>query len=373
VIQKLWCLLLGGMGLFAPILQAADHPGALFTPLPAPKNGGFRMDGYWIWDPSVVQGPDGKWHFFAARWPKTLPMHPGWLLSSEIVRAEGDKPEGPFTFKEVVFPARGPEYWDGRSVFNPRVHKIMENGKPKYVMFYVGTTHPFGDPKAVEKIASNDPRVIVARSNKRIGVAVADDPAGPWERSDHPVLLPRPGHFDNFFTSNPAVAFRQDGSVYLMYKTRHYEGADKDYTHGPMMIGAAEAPNFRGPYRQITEAPLFSQEKFGEVEDPFVFEEDGTLHMIAKDMSGKICGEKHGGIHAVSRDGVNWKLGDPVQAWSRTVQWDDGTTQIMGSLERPFILFQNGKATHLLGATADGPGGFQNAANTWDIVIPLKP
>jgi hypothetical protein len=47
--------------------------------------------------------------------------------------------------------------------------------------------------------------VIVARSNKRVGVAIADHPAGPWQRLDHPLLLPRPGHFDDFFTSNPAV------------------------------------------------------------------------------------------------------------------------------------------------------------------------
>jgi len=370
--QKVCRLVISGLCLFFSAVQAAEVSPVLFPPLPVPKNGGFRMEGYWVWDPSVVQAPDGKWHFFATRWPKTHPMHPSWLLSSEIVRAEGDRPEGPFVFKEVVFSARGPGYWDGRTTFNPRVQAIVENGKTKYVMFYAGATHPFGDPKPDEVVDANNPKIIVARSNKRIGVAVADHPAGPWKRFDQPLLLPRPGHFDDFFTSNPAVVFRKDGSVYLMYKTRRYQGADKDFTHGPMTIGAAVAPHYLGPYRQLTEEPLFSPEKFGEIEDPFVYEEDGVLHMIAKDMSGKIGGEHHGGIHAVSRDGVNWKLGNPVRAWSKTVVWDDGSTQIMGNLERPYLLFQNGKPTHLLGATADGPGGFSRATETWDIAIPLK-
>ena len=139
-----------------------------------------------------------------------------------------------------------------------------------------------------------------------------------------------------------------------------------------MTLGAASAPHYLGPYKQLTEAPLFSTDKFGEIEDPFVYEQDGTLHMIAKDMSGQTCGEKHGGIHAVSRDGLNWTLGTPLKAWSRSIVWDDGSTQVLGSFERPYVLFQNGKPTHLLGAVANGPGGFTRATETWDMIIPLK-
>lgn len=89
------------------------------TMLPAPRGGGFRMEGYWVWCGSVVQGEDGKFHMFASRWPKTLPMHPGWMTASEIVRADSDTPEGPYRFCEVALPARGAEYWDGRCTHNP--------------------------------------------------------------------------------------------------------------------------------------------------------------------------------------------------------------------------------------------------------------
>lgn len=75
---------------------------------------------------------------FASRWRNTLPMHPGWLLESEIVRAESETPEGPYTFQEVVTPARGAEYWDGRTTHNPHIMKCGDT----YVLYYIGSTHP---------------------------------------------------------------------------------------------------------------------------------------------------------------------------------------------------------------------------------------
>ena len=36
--------------------------------LPAPINGGFKMDGYWIWCGSVIKGEDGRYHMFSSRW-----------------------------------------------------------------------------------------------------------------------------------------------------------------------------------------------------------------------------------------------------------------------------------------------------------------
>jgi hypothetical protein len=55
--------------------------------LPAPADGGFRMDGYWVWCGSAVRGEDGRYHLFAARWPHAYPFFQGYLVASEIVRA----------------------------------------------------------------------------------------------------------------------------------------------------------------------------------------------------------------------------------------------------------------------------------------------
>ena len=46
---------------------------------------------------------------------------------------------------------------------------------------------------------------------------------------------------------------------------------------------------------------------------------------------------------------------------------------VLGSLERPQVLFDSeGRPRALFAAAADGPGGFQNASNTWNQVFLLQ-
>ncbi len=319
------------------------------------------MEGYWVWCGSVAKGDDGRFHMFASRWPKTFPMHPGWLIASEVVRASADTPEGPYRFEEVVLPARGAEYWDGRSTHNPH---IVKHGS-HYLLYYMGTTHPLPDPAG--DLGPEHPAAVVARSNKRVGLAVSESVFGPWTRLDVPILPARPGRFDSYLTSNPAPCVADDGSVLLIYKARKHVGNG----YGRMTIGAAAAPHWSGPYTVLKDEPIFDPDSF-HIEDPFVWRTENGYALIAKDMDGHLGGQKHGGIHAESRDGVNWELSKSPQAYSRTVRLDDGSEPTLGSLERPFLLFQDGKPTHLFAAAADGAGGFQNAANTWNIVIPLR-
>lgn len=335
--------------------------------LPAPVNGGFRMEGYWVWCGSVVKGEDGRYHMFASRWPKNQPMHPGWLLGSEVVRASSDTPEGPYRFEEVVLPVRGPQYWDGRMTHNPHITKV---GKT-YVLFYTGSTHPFADP--AEPLGLNDPCVIVARANKRVGIAVSESVFGPWERMDAPILPTRPGHFDNLLTSNPAPCVNADGAVLLMYKARGYK--KPPYTgllHGDMTLSVAAACNYRGPYQVLQEEALFPPEQIN-LEDPFIWHSGSRFEMIAKDMMGNVCGEKYGGVHGYSADGQHWSICQGERAYSRKVLWDDGVARTMGNLERPFILFdEDGQPTHMFFATSNGTKGFYDATETWNMVIPLK-
>lgn len=339
--------------------------------LPSPRAGGFRMDGYWVWCGSVVKGEDDRYHMFASRWPKYLPMHPGWLVASEVVRAVSDTPEGPYEFEEVVLPFRGAEYWDGRSTHNPHIVKHQDT----YILYYMGSTHPFMDvsPEETETYDLHDPRCIVARANKRIGIAVSKSVYGPWERMDAPILQPRPDKFDNFFTSNPAPCMHEDGSVLLVYKTRTYKSAPySTFLHSQTMsFGVAKADHFRGPYTALADETVFPANKFC-LEDPFIYQVPGGYEMIAKDMIGNICGEYHGGILASSKDGIHWEAQEGEKSYTRSIKWDDGTEQVMGSLERPFILFENNEPTHMFFATADGPGEFTKAAHTWNMVVPLK-
>jgi hypothetical protein len=43
----------------------------------------------------------------------------------------------------------------------------------------------------------------------------------------------------------------------------------------------------------------------------------------------------------------------------------------MGQLERPFLLMENGRPAYLFAATGDGPGGFANMTQSFNVAIPL--
>ena len=174
----------------------------------------------------------------------------------------------------------------------------------------------------------------------------------------------------SFLTSNPSPLIKEDGSVVLLFKGRSYK--EDGVSQSDMSIGVATAPSFDGDYTVIGDEPLFSMERFGEVEDPHLWSDDAGYHMIAKDQRGLITGGKGDGLVAHSKNGIDWVIDENPKAYTKTVKWNNGTTIKQGQLERPFVFVENGKPTHIFFATMDGPGGFSNGTKTWNMVIPLK-
>ena len=331
----------------------------------APRTPAFESEGYWVWGSSVVKGEDGKYHMFVSRFPKSLPFHPGWMIASEIVHATSDTPEGPYKFSNIALPARGAQYWDGRSTHNPRILKY----KNKYYLIYMGSTHPFANP-TYEQLTLDSPWCTIGRSNKRIGLAVADSPYGPWKRFDEPILKTKPNTFYSFLVSNPSPIIQEDGSVMMIFKGRTYIGDNK---FSDMALGMAYAPSIEGPYKVLNDdQPIFQVNGQGEAEDPFLWKDNKGYHAIFKDHVSKFTGEQGGGVMAHSKDGIRWTVDKDPKAYSRTVEWEDGKVEMQGQLERPFLLFENGKATYAFFATMNGPGGFENATKSWNMVIPIK-
>jgi len=322
-----------------------------------------RMDGYWIWCPSVIKGRGGEYHMFASRWPKWLPFHPGWMTNSEVIRAVADHPEGPYRFMEVVLPARGPQYWDGTATHNPTIRLSRD----KYYLFYTGIGHPLPALHPGEPLTLDDPRVTVARSRKRVGIAWSHSLSGPWHRFEQPILDVKPDSFYSFLTSNPAPWIDPDGSVTMLFKARAHEGA----TYGPMRIGLSTALRPEGPY-QVDPDALFGPDKFAEIEDPFLWKQGGRFRMIAKDMGGHICGQEGGGLYAESASGHDWIIGDPASAYRREIISNGGSRETVGSLERPFLLMEGPRITHLCAAISNGTNGFGDATDSWNAVLPVS-
>jgi len=336
--------------------------------LPVSKGNVFEMEGWWVWGSSVVLGDDGKYHMFVSRVPKCLPFHPGWMIASEIVRAVSDVPEGPYKFQEVVLKSRGAEYWDGRSAHNP---KIIKHGN-KYLLYYMGSTHPFEDVENPIDLTIDSKWCIVGRSNKRIGLAISDSVLGPWERMDHPILDTKPQTYYSFLTSNPAPAVDSVGKIYLIFKSRRYVG----HRHGEMSIGLATAPHYSGPYSVVSSEPLFSENSFGVIEDPFLWIDESGFHLLAKDQHAKIGGEVGGGVVFHSDDCLNWRTRKDPRAYSKEIIWDDGSRRVFGNMERCSCLFDTkGKISHLYFAIWEGEGGFCNPSvndRAYNLCIQLR-
>ena len=332
---------------------------------PAITRGGYEEDDHWIWCGSVCRGEDGRYHMLSSRWSKDLPFVPNWVTNSEIVRASADKPEGPYRFEEVVLPPR-PGYWDGTMTHNPTIH--YHDGT--WILFYIGvnieldgTDAPIDRPASREEFAK-------AFLKKRTGYATAPSITGPWTRCDKPILQPRPDHWDKDIISNPSPAIRPDGSVVMLYKSTrdrlHFEKPA-----APLLLGVAGADHWSGPYRRICDEPMQLNSKFADIEDPFIWWQDDHFEGVAKDMTGEISGTFYGGVHIWSEDGIHWQTAEDPLAYTREILWDNGKTSHQGMFERPEILIQNGRPTHLFAATGNGEGGHQCMNRSWNMVVPL--
>jgi hypothetical protein len=151
-----------------------------------------------------------------------------------------------------------------------------------------------------------------------------------------------------------------DGRIYLYYRSNTPNG---------LRIGLAQASQPHGPYTRISPDPIMPE---FDIEDPFVWFNGEYFEMMAKDMKGTITGELHAGAHFISPDGIEWKPQDNPQIYSRAIETANTQHMTLGCMERPQIVFGNNrKPLGFLAAVADGPGGFTNAQNTWNIVVEL--
>jgi hypothetical protein len=254
--------------------------------LPAPKNGGFAMDGYILWCSSVIK-EGNTYHMFASRWPAQYGLG-GWTKYSECVRATSTNLLGPYTFQEVVLQKRA-DNWD-----NSRVHnvKIVRAGD-KFVLYYINSAN-------------------------QTGYAVADAVTGPWTRLDKPAMK----------VSNPAILVRADQSVYVL-------GRLKDSSDVNRGIGFT-APNYTGPYTVVANGDNLL-ENGGELEDPTIWWANNQYNVLLNDWKGKATGTFKNGAQYFSKDGTHFQLMTHDSIFTKTVPYDDGTSETFSRRERPFV------------------------------------
>jgi hypothetical protein len=253
--------------------------------LPAPKNGGFAMDGFILWCSSVIKVGD-TYQMFASRWPAQFGLG-GWTKYSECVRATSTNLFGPYQFQEVVLQKRT-NHWD-----NSRVHnvKIVKAGD-KFVLYYINSAN-------------------------QTGYAVSDSVTGPWTRTDKPVIK----------ASNPAILVRPDLSIYVFCRLR-----DADVNRGI----AFTAPSYDGTYSVVQNGDNLLPNG-GELEDPTIWWANNQYNILVNDWKSHATGIFKAGAQYFSKDGAHYELMSRAPVFTKTVPFDDGTSETFSRRERPFV------------------------------------
>ncbi|WNJ16568.1 glycoside hydrolase family protein [Pontibacter sp. G13] len=321
----------------------------------------FVHDSLSIWGGSLVEGPDGLYHLFYSQWPKAIGWE--WVTYSEIAHATSESPYGPFTFQDVALPMRGKEFWDGMTTHNPTVHKF----DGKYYLYHMGTT---GD-RDIVSVPGKPKLNWQHRNNQRIGVAVADDPNGPWTRFDTPVLDITAGDssaHDALMTSNPSVCQMPDGRILMVYKAVGKQIALPK--GGPVvhMVAIADSPT--GPFKKFPDPVFtFEGERFP-AEDPYIWYQEGKFRAIVKRIKHEGKKRLFSLVHYDSMDGIHWEQAKHFHLSETEITWEDGELLDLDHLERPQVFIQDGKPVALLCAadTIDA----NNIRHSFNVQIPLE-
>lgn len=337
-----------------------------YTAGPAVK--ALELKDHYVWDCSVIKA-GGEYHMFSSRWDRRLGFGWNWLFNSEIIQSTADRPEGPYTFRRVVLPRRGRQFFDGMSTHNTCIKEY----KGKFYLYYMGTTYGGDIPGIGDELPNSYGEETWNR--KRIGLAVADDINGTFVRQDTPLLEPRDcSHWDCTITTNPSVVILPDGKTYMIYKSRKSIGK-------PLQLGIAVADRPEGPFHRLTEGPILQfEDENWHIEDPYLWydEKRKKFCMITKDDSKNgsmgITGEWGSGFYAESDDCIHFQIPRQPKVYSRTVQWQDGTVTEQGNLERPSLLFdEQGNPTYLFCASGNGKEPYCFEGNTFIVCRKLEP
>lgn len=339
-----------------------------------PRSAVFAPDGWHVWCPSMVRGPEGLYYLFFSRWPKCF-GHLAWCTHSEIAFATSSRPEGPFVVQGAALPARGVEYWDGHVTHNTCA--IEYEGK--YYIYYTGNHggDKWRSDRAVGDYAglweNPDHPWWVHRNNQRIGVAVAEHPAGPWRRFEEPLIDVGP-ETGQSIVATPCVTVRPDGGLMMVYKTLApgkgpFGGG---VFHYPALAESPCGPFVRHSHPMLDKSRLFGTHYDFHIDDHFEWFQEDRYYAIVKDCQPPhLTGHGKALLLMESVDGLDWELSRHTLVHEFTLEWDDGDRQEVGRFEMPKLYLENGLPRIALFAVLVGAEEDPDE-QSFDLVVPLR-
>jgi len=284
---------------------------------PVPRHSVMQHDDYYVWGASMTQTSDGTCHLYYSRWKKELGFK-GWLTDSEIAYATADNPGGPYSYRKTILTGRGPGHWDEKSAHNPHIRKFGEN---YYLYFVSNSTKDQGRGERENR-----------RYSQRIGVAVSENPEGPWVVSPDPLIDYQQGKPAHGYMVNPSVCRKPDGNYLMMFKARPESSGSSKKFNAIQCLATAPSPS--GPFT-IADDPVLTEST---AEDPYIWAQNGRYYAIVDDQFGEYLGF-HGLALFESLDGYKWKVSEHQLVSKTELLWEDGKVSRLKHLERPQLWF----------------------------------
>jgi hypothetical protein len=136
--------------------------------------------------------------------------------------------------------------------------------------------------------------------------------------------------------SNPAPLIKKDGSVYVFgRKSVNDIRIAQGYT----------ASSFNTPYTLLNEGKNLLPAN-NQLEDPTIWWASNQYNVILSDFRGDVTGVNKNGAQYYSTDGITYKPVSKDAVYTKTVNYNDGTSTTFRRRERPFVYVdEKGKIT----------------------------
>lgn len=280
---------------------------------------------FYYWDGTILKAKDGKYHMFMSTWSGSAGFNPGWTGSDAYHAISEQGALGPYKRQDYVYTDNG-----SHKGHNVSALELPDGG---YAVI-VSETVPFN----IYKSSSMD---------------------GPWTKCTAEIRTATGvnGGTDTRWASNVSLVARHDGKFQIVQ--RHGLIALSDTLCGPYVMQkptwtypAANRPTIDSIYPRRTEIPGVSNPTYAWEEDPHIWRSGGLYHVLYSGSGDRV------GWHLYSPDGIHdWTDGGLScnPRLPEKIFGYEGSTVVNKwyKMERPSVVLENGRVTHVTWAVAD--------------------
>lgn len=291
---------------------------------------------FYYWDGKILKAKDGTYHLFMSTWSGSAGFNPGWTGSDAYHAISEQGVLGPYKRQDYVYTDNGSH--KGHNV------SALELPDGSYAVI-VSETVPFN----IYKSSSMD---------------------GPWTKCTAEIRTAPGvnGGTDTRWASNVSLVARHDGKFQIVQ--RHGLIAIADALCGPYVMQkptwkypAANRPTIDSIYPRRTEIPGVSNPTYAWEEDPHIWRSGGLYHVLYSGSGDRV------GWHLYSPDGINdWTDGGlscNPRLPEKIFGYEGSTVSTKWyKMERPGVVLENGRVTHVTWAVADVDKDNQIPANS---------